>query len=164
MKTFFAFLSSLFRKSELAINVVLTPTETSRGTETLAATAAITFKNAVVTKTGAADDRTFKAVTLVTDVPYGILQNDEVAADEVGAIIKSVSVFGLYPESLPAVAAAAIAAGDRLVPDLATPGRVKTIPGTTGTYMVIGRARYAAAAAGDPVSIIHNVPREVAVP
>ena len=151
------------RRRAIACNAVLTPLETSRGTESLDATAAIAFKNAVVTKTGAADDRHFKAVTLVTDVPYGVLQNDEVAADEVDVIKKGVAIFGLYPESLPAVAAAAIAAGAEVVPDLATPGRVKTLPGAAGTYFVIGRSRFAVAGAGDPVSIIHCVPRAVVV-
>lgn len=157
-------LSHWITKRPIAINVALTPLETSRGTESLDSDVAVTFKNALVTKTGATDDRHFKLCTLVTDIPYGILQNDEVASDEPGVIKKSISLFGLYHESLPAVAAAAIAANDRLVADLATPGRVKTIPATTGTYLVIGRSRFAVAAAGDPVSIIHNVAREVAVP
>lgn len=157
-----ASLANVCRGRSLAINAVLTPGETSRGTQSLDATAAITFKNALVT-TGA-DDRHFKATTLVGDIPIGILLNDEVVADEVDVVKKSIALFGLYPESLPGVAAAAIAVNAQVVADLATPGRVKTIPGTTGTYIVIGRSRFTVAGAGDPVSIQHCVPYAVAVP
>ena len=53
------------------------------------------------------------------------------AADVTAGTVKNIALFGLYPESIPAVAsAAAITVGDRLVLDIATPGRVKTLPAT----------------------------------
>lgn len=158
-----AFLAALARIRPVAINAVLTPHETSRGTETMNATSAITFKNALVTKTGTADDRTFEKTALVTDVPYGILLNDEVGSDEYGVISKNVAILGLYPESLPAVAAAAIAVNAQLVADLVTPGRVKTLPTAAGDYWVIGSSRFAVSTAGDPVSIAHCAPYLVRV-
>jgi hypothetical protein len=146
----------------LAINVLFTPQQTSHGTVSLDATAAIAFKNAIVT-TGA-DDRHFKVPTLVGDIPIGILVNEEVDSGEVDVVKKAIALFGLYPESLPAVAAAAIAVNANVVQDLATPGRVKTQPVTTGTYIVVGRSRFTVAAAGDPVSIAHCVPYAIVVP
>ena len=84
-------------------------------------------------------------------------------AGEPGAVRKQVAIFGLYPETLPGVAAGAIAANAEVVADLATPGYVKALPSAAGTYVVFGRARFAVASAGDPVSIIHAVPRVVTV-
>jgi hypothetical protein len=159
----FVAIADSLRGRQLAINAVLTPMETELGTESLDATAAIAFKNALVTKTGAADDRHFKLCTLVTDVPYGILQNDEVGTDEVDVVKKGIAIFGLWDDSLPGVAAAAIAVNDLLVADLATPGRVKKLPTVAGIYIVFGRSRFVVAAAGDPVSIAHCTPFPVKV-
>lgn len=158
----FAAIAHSLRGRALATNIVFTPQQTSHGTVNLDGTAAIAFKNAVVCR--GADDRHFKVGTLVGDMPLGVLQNDEIASDEVDVTKKGIALFGLYPESLPAVAAAAIAVDAELVIDLATPGRVKTLPVAAGTYIVIGRSRFTAAAAGDPVSITHCVPRVVVVP
>ena len=157
----FAAVADVFRPRSLAFNSTLTPQQTSRGTASLDATAAIATKNYVVCR--GADDRHFKVGTLVTDMPLGVLLNDEVTSGEVDVQPKNIALFGLYHESLPAVAAAAIAVDALLVIDLATPGRVKTLPGATGTYLVIGRSRFTVAAAGDPVSIAHCVPYAVAV-
>ena len=82
---------------------------------------------------------------------------------ESGVVRKQVAIFGLFPETLPGVASAAIAANTEVVADLATPGYVKALPAATGTYVVFGRARFAVISAGDPVSIIHEVPRVVTV-
>src|SRR5688572_21122420 len=69
-KKILTLLAAVFARP-IAINAVLTPIETSRGSVSLDATAAIAFKNAVVCH--GADDRHFKVPTLVTDVPIGIL-------------------------------------------------------------------------------------------
>lgn len=171
MKPRFSFLLALaattlgdrFHGRALAFNddAVMTPLETSRGTESLDADTAVSFRNAVVTLGG--DDRHFKLPGNAADIPRGILLNDQVDANEPGAIRKGVAIFGLYPDTLPGVAAGAIAANAELVADLATPGRVKSLPAAAGTYVVFGRARFAVASAGDPVSIIHAVPRTVVV-
>jgi hypothetical protein len=158
---FFAHFANRSRGRSLATNVLFTPQQTSHGTVSLDGTAAIATKNYVVCR--GADDRHFKVGTLVTDVPLGVLLNDEIATDEVDVVKKNIALFGLWPESLPAVAAAAILVDARLVIDLATPGRVKTLPTVPGIYIVIGRSRFAAAGAGDPVSIAHCTPYSVVV-
>ena len=148
----------------LAINddATFTPFESSRGTESLDADVAIGFRNAVV-KTGS-DDRHFALVTGAGDIPRGVLLNDEVPAEEVGAMRKQIAIFGVYKDTLPAVAAGAISVNAEVVADLATPGRVKLLPTASGTYVVFGRSRFNVVAAGDPVSLVHCVPRVVVVP
>ena len=147
----------------LAFNdAVMTPFESSRGTESLDADTTVSFRNAVVVL--GSDDRHFKLPAAAGDIPRGILLNDQVDAGEPGAVRKQVAIFGLYPETLPGVASGAIAANTELVADLATPGNVKAVPTASGTYVVFGRSRFAVANAGDPVSIIHTVPRVVVVP
>lgn len=138
------------------------PLETSRGTESLFADAAITFPFAIV-KTGS-DDRHFAATANVADIPRGVVMHDTVSSDDVAALIKkTVAVFGLFPESLPVPASAPIAAGAQVVADPANPGKAMQLPATAGTYYVIGRARFAVVTAGDPVSLIHQVPVAVTV-
>jgi hypothetical protein len=158
----FARVEHLLSGRALATNVTFTPQQTSHGTASYDATAAIAFKNAVVCR--GADDRHFKLGTLVTDVPLGILFNDEVDSGDADVVKKVVGIFGLYPESLPFVHAAACAVDALMVIDLATPGRMKALPVAAGTYLVCGRNRYTAAAAGDPGSLAHCVPYTVVVP
>lgn len=147
----------------LAINATpLTPTETSHGTESMDAdSGAITYKNALVKK--GSDDRHFVVVsTTQTDIPYGVLLNDEVVSGEEGTVRKNIAVLGLWPDSLPMVSdgAATIGAGDRVIHSATTAGNVRKMPTTSGQiYVVIGRSRFAVAAtAGDPVSVVHCVP------
>lgn len=148
----------------LAINddATFTPFESSRGTESLDADVAVSFRNAVV-KTGS-DDRHFALPTSAGDIPRGVLLNDEVPTEEVGVVRKQVAIFGVYPDTLPAVAAGAIVVNAEVVADLVTPGRVRVLPTASGTYVVFGRSRFSVAAAGDPVSLVHCVPRLVVVP
>ena len=89
--------------------------------------------------------------------------NDEVPADEVGTVRKQVAIFGLYADTLPGVAAGAIGVNAEVVADLATPGRVRALPTAAGTYVVFGRSRFNVVLAGDPVSLVHCVPRTVVV-
>lgn len=149
----------------LAINATpLTPTETSHGTESMDADAAIAFKNALVKK--GSDDRHFAATAAQADVPFGILLNDEVNSDEAGTVRKNIAVLGLWPDSLPCVSdgAGVIGAGDDIVASVASPGKVRKLPATPGLYIVIGRSRFAVAAtANDPVSLEHCTPRAVVV-
>ena len=146
----------------LATNIVFTPQETSRGTVSLLADVAVGFPNAVVVR--GSDDRHFKLTVDGLEIPLGILQRDAVDSGETNLVPKAIAIFGLYPESMPAVAAAAIAVDAELVVDIATPGRVKTLPVAAGTYYVIGRSRFTVANAGDPVSIAHKTPGKVVVP
>lgn len=138
------------------------PIETSRGIESAFGDAAITFPHAVV-KTGS-DDRHFAAVANVADVPRGIVLHDTVSADDVTAQIKkNVALFGVYPETLPAIVSGAITAMAQVVADPANPGQVKQLPAAAGTYYVIGRARFAVTTAGDTLSLIHQVPVAVTI-
>lgn len=168
MKRFLFLISAAFlvamdtlRGRGYAVNAVMTPHESDDGTESAYCDAAIGFPNAVV-KSGS-DDRHVVLTSLVGDIPRGVILNDECPADEVGILKKVVALFGIYEGTLPAVAAAAIPVGAEVVVDLATPGRVKALPAGAGTYQVIGRNRFTVAAPGDPVSLIHCVPRAVVV-
>ncbi len=149
----------------LAINddAVFAPNEAAHGTESLDAdpNATVSFRNAVVVI--GSDDRHFTLPAAATDIPRGVVLNDTVDLGEPGAIRKNVAIFGVYGGTLPGVAAGVIAVNAELVADVATAGYVKALPTAPGTYVVFGRARHAVAAAGDPVSIIHCVPRVVTV-
>ena len=144
-------------------DAVFAPIEATGGSESLDAdaNALVSFANAVVVI--GSDDRHFTLPAAATDIPRGILLNDTVDAGEPGAVRKNVAIFGVHRGTLPAVAAGAIAVNAELVADLGTPGRVKALPTAAGTYVVFGRSRFAVASAGDPVSIIHGVPRVVVV-
>lgn len=145
----------------LAYNAVMTPNECRDGVASLHGTAAIATKNYVVVR--GADDQHFKIGSAVTDVPLGILLNDEIATDEVDVIKKSIALFGVYQGTLPGVAEAAIDVDALLTPGVGTFGRVKALPTTPGVYWVIGKSRTTVASAGDPVSIVHCVPYKVLV-
>ena len=144
-------------------DAVFAPNEAAHGTESLDAdaNALVSFRNAVVVI--GSDDRHFTLPAAATDIPRGVLLNDTVDVGEPGAIRKAVAIFGIHGGTLPAVAAGAIAVNAELVADLTTPGRVKPLPTASGTYVVFGRSRFAVTTAGDPVSIIHCVPRVVVV-
>lgn len=157
----FAVLLDGLRGRKLAINAVLTPNETSRGTESLDADATIAFSNAGVKK--GSDDRHFALIsTTQSDVGYGILLNNQVDTGEVGTVKKGIAIFGLWPESLPCVSdgTTTIAAGDRITHSATVAGQFRKMPTTSGqTYVNYGRARFAVAAtAGDPISLVHHVP------
>lgn len=139
----------------------MTPTEVRDGVANLDATAAIATKNYLVVR--GADDSHFKVTSAATDFPLGILLNDEVETAEIDVVKKGIALFGSYQGSLPAVAAAAITVDDWLTPDLGTPGRVKTLPTTTGVYWVVGKSRKTVSSAGDAVSINHCVPFQIRV-
>ena len=149
----------------LAINTLLTPHETSRGSQRMDADAGVVTSsyNAVV-KLGS-DDRHFTLPSAAADIPLGVILNDEVDANEQGRVSKNIALFGLYPESLAATTTQAIAAGTDLVVDPANPGNVIPIPTAagSGTFYTMGRCRYTVPAGGGPVSIIHCVPRKIVV-
>ena len=102
--------------------------------------------------------------TLVGDIPIGFIRDDSVDALDVDTIVKSVALLGQHTGTLRGVAGAAIVLNAQLVADLATPGRVKTLPVAAGTYQVIGRANSAASAAGDVIEIRHHMPISIVVP
>lgn len=146
----------------LAINAVMVPFEVDhRGTDNMYPDTGvvIAFRNALVKLS--TDDRHFAATSAQADIPRGIILNDQVDAGEANTIKKAIALFGIYPGTLPGVASAAIPASADLVADPANPGQIIALPSASGTYYVIGRARFAVVNAGDPVSIIHTVPRKI---
>lgn len=88
------------------------------------------------------------AVAVHGDIPLGVITDEAGGANEP----VTVQLLGSHPGTVKVVADAAIAAGAFVV--LATTaGRVRTLPGTTGTYYIIGRALTAAGAAGDELTV-----------
>ena len=79
------------------------------------------------------------ALTGVSDIPLGIAVDEATAAEEGVAV----ALFGLHERGAIGVASGAIAAGDLLV--AGATGFVRTLPATTGSYNIIGRALKAAA-------------------
>ena len=106
---------------------------------------AIGFFNAVV-KIGSSD-RNCTLPAAQSDVPLGIMLNDAVSTGDIGSVRKNVALFGVYPETLPGVATAPIAAGAELIADLSVPGNVKQLPTTAG-----GGTSTCLAAQGSPCS------------
>ena len=98
------------------------------------------------------------AICGVSDIPLGIIDDEAEAAEQK----VNVAVFGAIRGTRLAVASAAIAAGDMIVP--AASGRIRTLPATTGTYYICGRAINAASAAGDLVEIAPCFPIQRVVP
>ena len=139
---------------------LLTPTQTTRGTESLFPDAAMAVRNGVVAI--GSDDRHFVAAD-GTIPPRGVLIHDLVTAGSDLTIKRNIAVFGMYPETLQVVASGPIAAGGDVVADPANPGKVKAIPAGPGSFYVIGKSRFAVAAADDPVSLIHCVPTVVTI-
>lgn len=88
----------------------------------------------------------------VNDVPLGVIADEAAVAEDAVAV----RLFGLQSEGGIGVAGAAISAGDLLVP--AANGKMRTLPGTSGTYYVIGRALKAAGADGDPIEFVPSFP------
>ncbi len=102
-------------------------------------------------------DSSHVTTTGVSDIPLG-LGGDETAAAEESI---RVDLLGLQREGSIGVASGSIAAGDLLVPGAT--GTVRTLPGTSGTYYIIGRARKAATD-GTPVELITTFPIQRIVP
>lgn len=114
------------------------------GRVTRKADAAIATRNLVV-KIGS--DANHIAVAGTGDIALGVCQDEPTAAEETCAI----QLLGSCDRTLLMVASAAISAGDMVV--TAASGKIRTLPGTTGTYYIIGRALQAAAADGDAIAI-----------
>lgn len=114
------------------------------GKKTYAADAALALRFVAV-KIGS--DANHVAVAGTADIPIGICTDNAEAAED----LVNVALLGSASETLKVTASAAIAAGDFVVP--AASGKVRTLPGTTGTYYIIGRALQAAGADLDVIEI-----------
>ena len=94
------------------------------------------------------------AVAGTADIALGIASDEAAAAEDLVAV----QLLGSSSETRKVVASAVIAAGDFVV--TAAAGQVRTLPATTGTYFILGRALNAAAAAGDIVEIDSCLPTQ----
>ncbi|MBI5770827.1 MAG: DUF2190 family protein [Verrucomicrobia bacterium] len=124
------------------------------GRVTRLADAAITTRNAVV-KIGS--DAAHIAVAGTGDIAIGVCQDEPSAAEDPVSVVH----FGSADRTLLVVASAAISAGDMIV--TAASGKVRALPGTTGTYYIIGRALTAATADGDTIELDPCFPVQRAV-
>lgn len=115
-----------------------------KGRTTRATDAAITTRF-LLGKIGS--DANHIAVSGSSDIPIGVITDESVAAED----LVNVNLLGCNAETQRMVASGVINAGDFIVPDAS--GKVKTLPGTTGTYYIVGRALTAAAADLDVIEV-----------
>ncbi len=119
------------------------------GNRTYLADAAITARHLVV-KSGS--DLNHIAVAGTGDIPLGVVDDQADAAEDP----VNVQLLGAKRGTILMTASAAIAL-DAMVVSAAS-GKIRTLPGTTGTYYIIGRAREAAGADGDVIEVIPCFP------
>ena len=93
------------------------------------------------------------------DLTLGVTSDAAEAAEDP----VNVQILGVTNGTVLMTASAAIAAG-ALVVTSATAGKIRTLPGTTGTYLIIGMALEAAAADGDVINVAHCFPIQRVVP
>lgn len=93
------------------------------------------------------------------DIPLGISQDESTAAEQEVAVA---ALCGGNLGTLLVTSSAAITAGDMLVTD--TAGKARTLPATTGTYYIIGRALQAATAADQIIEFAPCFPIQRVVP
>lgn len=103
-------------------------------------------------------DANHVAVAGVADIPWGVATDEAAAAEDLIAV----AFLGAQSKTLPMVASAAIAAGDMVV--AAANGKIRTLPATTGTYYIIGRACEAAGADLDVIEVDPTFPIQRVVP
>lgn len=92
------------------------------------------------------------AINTASDIALGVVDDKAEAAEDA----VNVQLLGQKEGTILMVAGAAIAAGAMVVGTAA--GKVITLPASTGTYYILGRALAAAAADGDEVEIAHSFP------
>lgn len=121
----------------------------STGNMSRLADAALSTRHLVV-KIGS--DINHVAVAGTADIALGVVNDAAEAAEDP----VNVQILGRAEGTILMVASAAITAGDMVV--TAASGKIRTLPGTTGTYYIIGRALEAAAADGDVINVAHCFP------
>jgi hypothetical protein len=114
------------------------------GCKTYKATAAITSRY-LVGKIGA--DSAHIAVAGASDIPIGFITDEAEAAED----LVNVNLLGTTHSTQLGVASGPITLGAFVVADAS--GKVRALPGTSGTYYIIGRALNAPAADGDIAEI-----------
>lgn len=125
------------------------------GSKTYLATGAISTRY-LLAKLGA--DAAHADIAAAADIPIGFFTDEATAAEDP----VNVNLLGTTPTTQIGVASAAIALGAFIVPDAG--GKIRTLPVTTGTYYIIGRALSVAAANNDPVVVDPCFPIQRVVP
>ena len=125
------------------------------GKRTMQADAVGTARNLFV-KIGS--DSNHYALAGTADIALGVIGDQADAIDDPIAV----DLLGVNEGTKLITASAAIAAGDMLV--TAANGQARTLPATTGTYYIIGRAIEAAGAAGDVIQFVPCFPIQRVVP
>ncbi len=128
---------------------------TWHGQKTYLATAAISTRY-LLAKLGA--DAQHADIAVAADIPIGFFTDEAAAAEDP----VNVNLLGTCASTQLGVASAAIALGAFVVADAG--GKVRTLPGTTGTYYIVGRALTAAAANNDIIAIDPCAPIQRVVP
>lgn len=138
----------------VAMANLITATRYNNGIKTYTANEAV-LRNALV-KFDTTETTVLNCAT--TAIPIGIA-NAELASGDPGAI----RVLGACPGTEIGIADAAIAKDALLAPGT-TAGRIRTLPATTGTWWVVGKALTAAGAAADEFEFAPCAPYKVVVP
>jgi hypothetical protein len=92
------------------------------------------------------------AINTASDIPLGVADDEAAAAED----DVNVQLLGQKEGTVLMVAGAAITAGAFVVGTAA--GKVITLPATTGTYYIVGRALEAAGADLDVINVAHCFP------
>jgi hypothetical protein len=121
------------------------------GSMTRLTDAAITRRHLVV---AIGTDINHVALAGTTSVALGVVDDEAEAAEDP----VNVQLLGNKPGTILMVASAAITAGAQVV--TAADGKIRTLPGTTGTYHIIGRALEAAGADNDVINVQHCYPTQ----
>lgn len=137
-----------------ALANIITATRYSNGRKTLTANEAV-LRHALV-KFDTTETTALNCTTAA--IPLGIARAELASGDQ-----GDIAILGAAPGTEIAIADAAIARDAFIVPAV-TAGRARTLPGTTGTYYVFGRAITAAGAAADEFEFAPCVPYKVVVP
>lgn len=98
------------------------------------------------------------AVAAAADIALGVANDAAEAAEDP----VNVQILGRADGTILMTASGAIALGAMVVTDAS--GKIRTLPGTTGTYYIIGRALEAAGADGDVINVAHCFPIQRVVP
>ncbi|SRR5581483_141481 len=147
-----AFAAKPGRAGEFFANAITAINITPKGRCTRLADASFTLRY-LLAKAGS--DASHIAICGATDVPIGVVPDMTPTADQANSDLSyplPVNLLGLNEDTERMVASAAISVGDTVVASAS--GKIKTLPVTTGTYYVVGRALSAASADADLVEVV----------
>jgi hypothetical protein len=137
-----------------AIIVNITP----KGRTTAVADAAFTSRY-LIAKRGASEYSI--AIAGQGDIPYAVVPDMTPTTDTDLSYPLPVNILGLNEDTERMIASGAIAVDSLLTTDAG--GQVRQVPGTAGTYWVLGKAKTAAVAQNDQVEVIACFPYQVTV-